>query len=283
MHSIASILDLCMTRLQKAGIDNVRFEARLLMCHVLKVDTSILVAYPERDVPSEDFVQIESLLQRREQREPLSQILGEREFWSLPFKVNRHTLTPRPDSETLIEAVLTHVPDVAQKLSVLDLGVGSGCLLLSILSEYKNATGLGVDISQAALDVALQNAQNLGLAARCHFQQGNWAEGIGGPFDLILSNPPYIPLRDKETLDPEVKDYEPATALFSGEDGLEDYRRLAEVLPQLLNSDGLAILEQGIGQAPDVAEIMRNHGLMVIDQPKDLAGVERCTVIRKKL
>ncbi|NVJ91416.1 MAG: peptide chain release factor N(5)-glutamine methyltransferase [Methylocystaceae bacterium] len=283
MHSIASILDLCMTRLQKAGIDNVRFEARLLMCHVLKVDTSILVAYPERDVSSEDFVQIENLLQRREQREPLSQILGEREFWSLPFKVNRHTLTPRPDSETLIEAVLTHVPDVAQKLSVLDLGVGSGCLLLSILSEYKNATGLGVDISPAALDVALQNAQNLGLAARCHFQQGNWAEGIGGPFDLILSNPPYIPLRDKETLDPEVKDYEPATALFSGEDGLEDYRCLAEVLPQLLNSDGLAVLEQGIGQALDVAEIMRNHGLMVIDQPKDLAGVERCTVIRKKL
>lgn len=283
MHSIASTLDLCMTRLQKAGIDNVRLEARLLMCHVLKVDTSILVAYPERDVSSEDFVQIESLLQRREQREPLSQILGEREFWSLPFKVNRYTLTPRPDSETLIEAVLTHVPDVAQKLSVLDLGVGSGCLLLSVLSEYRNATGLGVDISQAALDVALQNAQNLGLSARCHFQQGNWAEGIGGPFDLILSNPPYIPLRDKETLDPEVKDYEPATALFSGEDGLEDYCRLAEVLPQLLNSDGLAVLEQGIGQAPDVAEIMRNHGLMVIDQPKDLAGIERCTVIRKKL
>lgn len=283
MHSIANTLDLCMTRLQKAGIDNVRLEARLLVCHVLKVDTSILVGYPERDVSPEAFAEIESLLHRREQREPLSQILGEREFWSLPFKVNRHTLTPRPDSETVIEAVLTHLPDVTQKISVLDLGVGSGCLLLSVLSEYKNATGLGVDIIVSALEVALQNAQNLGLSARCHFQQGNWAEGISGPFDLIVSNPPYIPLRDKETLDPEVKDYEPATALFSGEDGLEDYRRLAEVLPQLLSSKGLAILEQGIGQAFDVAEIMKSHDLMVIEQPKDLAGVERCTVIRKKL
>lgn len=283
MPTIARAIQMVCERLEKAGIENTRFEARLLLCHVLGVETQILIGYPERDISQDDMKRLETLLKRREGREPMSHILGEREFWSLPFKVTKDTLTPRPDSETLIEAVLHHIPDMMRNLRVLDLGTGTGCLLLSVLSEYQQARGLGVDISPAALEVAKENARNLGLESRSDFRLGDWCAGISEKFDLILSNPPYIALSDKEMLAPEVVQFEPYSALFAGPDGLDDYRKLALALVDVLYEDGLAVLEIGINQGDAVSELMENVGFCVLERPKDLSGIERCVIIRKKL
>lgn len=281
--TIGNSLQTLQSRLEQAGIDNARFEARLLLCHVLNIETQILIAYPERALSPLQQETLIAALARRENREPMSHILGEREFWSLPFKVTADTLTPRPDSETLIEAALRHFPDTEADLQVLDLGVGTGCLLLSVLSEFPNAFGLGVDISAKALDVARENAERLELAGRSQWELGNWADGIDQTFDLVLSNPPYISENDKDSLEPEVAHFEPDSALFAGADGLDDYRLLAQVLGRLLKDDGRAILEIGIGQAQAVSELMENADLEVLETPKDLGGVTRCVIIRKKL
>lgn len=282
MKTIGETLQHLIQSLSLAGIENARTDARLMLEHVLDVDRTVLIAYPEREVSSDQQVALEALLQRRFNREPMSHLLGYREFWSLRFKVTKDTLTPRPDSETLIEAVLGHLPDVQAPLKVLDLGVGTGCLILSVLSEYPKANGLGIDLSDAALSVAKENAQNLGLADRCDFQIGNWMEGLTDQYDLILSNPPYIPLSDKAILEPEVLDHEPSTALFAGQDGLEDYRLLAKQLPDRLTDDGVAVIELGIHQSEPVQSLMQAQGLEVIDSPKDLGGIVRCHIIRKK-
>lgn len=282
-HTIQSTLQYCTDQLEQAGIENTRFEARLLVCHVLKVETQVLIGYPERKISAGQYSEIETLLMRRISREPMSHILGEREFWSLPFKVTKDTLTPRPDSETLIEAVLSQFPDMDRPLRILDLGVGTGCLLLAALSEYEKASGLGIDISQGALDVAIENARSLNFQDRVDFQLGHWADGIEEKFDLVLSNPPYIPLADEAMLEPEVKDHEPATALFAGHDGLEDYRKLAQALPEILKENGRAVIELGIDQAEDVSQLMEKADLKVLEQPKDLGGIIRCLVLSKKL
>lgn len=281
--TISSSIEYCTSQLEEAGIENARFEARLLLCHVLDVGTQVLIGYPECEVSDQQFEQLQKLLSRRINREPMSHIMGEREFWSLNFKVTKDTLTPRPDSETLIEAVLKYFPNPNAELRVLDLGLGTGCLILATLSEYEQATGVGVDISKAALDVACENAERLDLQNRTNFRLGNWAEGIEEKFDLVLSNPPYIPQTDRDQLEPEVKDFEPASALFAGNDGLDDYQKLAKALPSLLKDDGKAVIELGIGQAESVGNLMKDEGLQVIDAPKDLGGIERCLVLSKKL
>lgn len=282
MTTIGATLQSVTQALDEAGIENARFEARLLLEHVLKVQTQVLIGYPERGVTSDQHQEIAALLARRLAREPMSHILGYREFWSLRFKVTKDTLTPRPDSESLIEAVLKHLPDPTASLKVLDLGVGTGCLLLSVLSEYENASGLGIDLSPKALSVAKENAQALGLADRCQFSLGNWMDGIEDQFDLILSNPPYIPLTDRAALAPEVVDHEPETALFAGEDGLDDYRLLAKQLPSRLKPHGIAVIELGIHQDAPVKKLMETEGLSVIDSAIDLGGIVRCHIIRKK-
>lgn len=270
-------------QLGRAGIENTRGEARMLICHVMGIQTQIVIGYPERELSVQEREELAGLLERRVKREPLSQILGEREFWSLPFKVTKDTLSPRPDSETLIEAVLRQFPDPEAPLKVLDLGVGTGCLLLATLSEYEAAQGLGVDASPAALAVAQENAQHLGLSQRCAFQEGDWGKGLTQTFDLVLSNPPYIALHEKDDLEPEVRDFEPGSALFAGQDGLDDYRVLAQQIPSLLkDKNARAIIELGAGQAPSVSALMEDRGLHVIEQPKDLGGHIRCLVLGKK-
>lgn len=282
MQTIELALKEVSSALDAAGIENARFEARLIVCHALSVETSTLIGYPEREISTQDQTVISDILKRRLSREPMSQILGEREFWSLTFKVTKDTLTPRPDSETLIEAVLDHLPDLERSLAVIDLGVGTGCLLLSVLSEYRQARGIGVDLSEAALTVARENADKLNLSDRTLFQNGNWLAGIDGTFDLILSNPPYIPLSDRDILSPEVRDHEPDTALFAGDDGLDDYRILAEQIPNRLKPGAIAVIELGIYQGKDVSELMIAQGLEVLEVRKDLGGIERCLVLRKK-
>ncbi len=264
--------------LQTAEVENPRREARLLACHFFDIDMAKVLGRPELEISEDQVVVFQQGVARRANREPMSHILGEKEFWGLPFKVNQHTLTPRPDSETLIEAVLEKIEDKSAPLHILDLGTGTGCLLLSLLSEYPNAQGIGVDLSEAALAVAKENAQSLGLSERMKFVQGSWFEGITGKFDIIISNPPYIPRRDEGILEPEVAEYEPHMALFGGMDGLHCYRAITMEAGVFLNPNGLLILEIGVHQAEDVSGLVGESGFKEIIVKKDLAGIERCVM-----
>jgi release factor glutamine methyltransferase len=268
-------------RLQQAGIEAAPHEARLLLASVLGVATATLVAYPERALTPAEGGRYELLIDRRARREPLTHILGRREFWGLSFRVTADTLDPRPDSETLIEAVLGELPDRQAPLRLLDLGTGTGCLLLALLAELPQATGLGVDCSAAALAVATANASDLGLAGRAAFRLGRWSEGLSGPFDLIVSNPPYIPSGDIDGLMPEVARYEPRLALDGGPDGLDSYRMLGAEITRLLAGTGLAALEIGLGQASAVAALLATDGLVQATFRRDLAVHIRCLVFRK--
>ncbi|MFO1058082.1 MAG: peptide chain release factor N(5)-glutamine methyltransferase [Dongiaceae bacterium] len=268
-------------RLRLAGIEEHRREARLLAGAVLGADPATLVAHPERRVDPAAAARLAAAAARRAAREPLSHILGRREFWSLSFAVDGSVLDPRPDSETLVAAALALVPDRSRPLRLLDLGTGSGCLLLALLSELPAATGLGIDASPAALAVAAGNAGRLGLSARADFRPGDWAGGLAGPFDLVLSNPPYIPSAELPLLAPEVARYEPRLALDGGPDGLDCYRRLAPQLGALLREGGAALLELGAGQAAAVAAIMAAAGLRAAGLEADAAGRPRCLVLRR--
>lgn len=269
-------------RLAKAGIDNARLDARLLAAAVLGGEPMSVFSHPERSLTPEQVASLEALAGRRAAREPMSHILGLREFWGMPFRVSADTLTPRPDSETLIEAALKRLDGRrTEPLRLLDLGTGTGCLLLALLSELPAATGLGVDASPEALAVARGNALNLGLADRASFVQGNWGQGLAGPFDLALSNPPYIPTADIAGLMPEVRDHEPRLALDGGADGFESLRRLLPDLHRLLAPGGAAFLEIGHGQAEETAALAIESGMQLIEIKDDLAGIPRCLAIRR--
>ena len=272
-------------RLTKAGVDNPRLDARLLVAHVLEITPTRLFSYPETQLNAGQVEQLCSLVERRAQREPMARILGSREFWSLNFKVNESTLVPRPDSETLIEAVLARIEDRNAPLSILDLGTGSGCLLLALLSELKAATGLGVDISEHALKTASGNAQTLGFGDRARFQRSNWFENIDKkemPFDLIICNPPYIPDDDITRLEPDVSKYDPYVALSGGSDGLDAYRKLIPKMSDSLTLDGMIAIEVGMNQALDVAGFGEAGALELEEICKDIAGLDRVLVFRLK-
>jgi release factor glutamine methyltransferase len=215
-------------------------------------------------------------VRRRAAGEPLSRLRGAREFWSLDFALSPETLDPRPESETLVAAALDAVPDRAARLRLLDLGTGTGCLLLALLSELPNAWGLGIDRAAGAAATARANAVALGLASRAAFIVGDWGEALRGGFDFVVSNPPYIPSADIPALAPEVR-HDPLRALDGGPDGLDAYRALAPDLARLLR--GTALIELGAGQAPAAARIMRTAGLDVRGTRPDLAGIDRCLVL----
>lgn len=266
--------------LTAAGIDNVRFEARLLLGHAAGLSVEQLVARGSDPVPAGVAAAMRELTGRRVRREPMAYILGEREFWGLPFKVSPAVLVPRPDSETLIETVLDLLPERERPLRILDLGVGSGCLLLTLLREYPKATGVGVDASPEALAIAGENAGLLGVASRARlmvddWRQAGWTDRLGGPFDLLVSNPPYIETSTIATLMPEVANHEPRLALDGGSDGLEAYRIIAAATPTLIAPGGWALVEGGEGQAIDISGIFASVGLSPQAPRKDLAGVER--------
>ena len=267
--------------LQKAGIERARAEARLLAAHALGLSIEQIVADDGRLIGSTELDRLRTLATERARRRPMSQILGYREFYGRRFDVTPDVLTPRPDSETLIDAVLDHVADCGTSLEILELGVGTGCLLLTLLAELPQARGVGVDLSAKALQVARGNAAALGLAGRCRLVQGDWTNAITGKFDLVISNPPYIPSADIAGLDPEVATHEPRLALDGGADGLSFYRRLAGDIARLLRPQGLLALEVGEGQARPVAALLAAAGIEVLEQRRDLAGIERCVLGRK--
>ena len=266
--------------LTAAGIDNVRFEARLLLGQAAGLGVEQLVARGSDPVPAGVAAAMRELTGRRVRREPMAYILGEREFWGLPFKVSPAVLVPRPDSETLIETVLELLPERERPLRILDLGVGSGCLLLTLLREYPKATGVGVDASPEALAIAGENAGMLGVASRARlmvddWRQAGWTDRLGGPFDLLVSNPPYIETSTIAALMPEVANHEPRLALDGGPDGLEAYRIIAAAAPTLITAGGWALVEGGEGQAIDISGIFASVGMSPLAPRKDLAGVER--------
>lgn len=262
-----------------AGIDAPRREARLLLAHALGYEIKELVREPDRAVLTSGY---DGLLQRRVQREPLALILGYREFWSLRFAVSPATLIPRPESETLIEAALRLFPDRAAPLRILDLGTGTGCLLLAALHEFPQAFGVGIDRVWQAAWLARDNAVNLGLSGRAAFVCSDWLEPISGRFDLVLGNPPYVESAAIPQLIPEVARYEPRSALDGGPDGLEAYRLIIPAIPALLVVEGVAILEIGAGQAAIVAGLAKLQGLTT-SVAADLAGIPRALILRNPL
>lgn len=269
--------------LKAASIEEAALDAQLLISHVLNLTSIDFALDKKRQISEQEHTEIMLLVKQRVSRIPMSQIFGEKEFWSLSFKVTGDTLTPRPDSETLIETALSNVPDRTNDLRVLDLGTGTGCLLLTLLSEFPNARGLGIDISNAALDVAQWNAKNLNLKSRAEFRISNWMEALkpSEKFDIIVSNPPYIGLLEKNDLAPEVKDHEPDIALFAGPDGLNDYKLLSKQVGVNLADNGMVLLEIGYKQAEDVKEIFTSAGFNNISLYKDLGGRDRCLLIKK--
>jgi release factor glutamine methyltransferase len=265
-------------RLAEAGIENARAEAWLLLAAATGRDRAALITGAGDALDPAARGRLENLLRRRIAREPIAYILGEKEFWSLPLAVGPGVLIPRSETETLVEAALDAIPDRRAKQRVLDLGTGSGCILLALLSELGNAAGLGVDASAAALETARANAARLGLAGRARFREGDWGRGLSGPFDLIVSNPPYVAAPDWQSLQPEIRDFEPRAALLAGVDGLDAYRALAPDGLRLLATCGRLVLEIGQGQGDAVAAILAAHGLDVVERRRDLAGIERCLV-----
>jgi release factor glutamine methyltransferase len=263
--------------LEDARIEAPRREARLILAHALGRDAAALPGLS--GVPEDAGI---ALAARRARHEPLAHITGRREFWSLEFKVSPATLIPRPDSETLIEAALEAKPDRSKVRRILDLGTGTGCLLLAALSEFPEAFGVGVDLAPDAAMLAQENARDLGLETRSAFVAGNWAAALTGRFDVVFSNPPYIPQSDIAGLMPEVASHEPHLALDGGIDGLDAYRSLMASLPRLLATDGLAVLELGYGQAQAVAALAQAAGLAASSRA-DLAGLPRALVVRDEI
>ncbi|MBI1206331.1 MAG: peptide chain release factor N(5)-glutamine methyltransferase [Azospirillum sp.] len=272
-------------RLRAAGIDSAERDAGLLIRHTLGFGREDILLRPEQPVAATAEARLRDLLARRAGREPVSRILGSREFWSLEFQLGPDTLDPRPDSETLIAAALDQIGDPTQPLTVLDLGTGTGCLLLAALAELPNATGIGLDISPGAVVTAAGNAERLGFSGRARFRTGDWRGGLSAAlgearFDLILSNPPYIAEGEIAGLQPEVARFDPYRALAGGIDGLAAYRQLVPQLPGRLTGFGVACLEVGAGQSGPVVAMLESVGCPAVTIRHDHAGIERCIIAR---
>jgi release factor glutamine methyltransferase len=264
--------------LAAAGVASPGLDAALLLCRAAGVSREVLMGYPERRAGAGVEGDYRSFLRRRASREPVSRILGRREFWGLEFVLDRHTLDPRPDTETLVAAALDWLRGRGPA-RIVDLGTGTGCILLALLAERPDDTGLGIDVSAAALDVAQGNARRLGLDARAAFAAGDWTAGLAdATADLLVANPPYIPRADIAGLEPEVALYDPAGALDGGVDGLAAYRAIAAGLPRVLAPGGAAFLEIGPDQAEPVAALLRAAGAAELRTVADLAGRVRCVV-----
>jgi len=273
------VLRTAVLSLQQAKIESASLDARILLQHVLRLSREQFLLAMEESLSNDQHAMFNELIAKRTNRQPVAQIIGKREFWGMEFKVTGDTLDPRPDSESVIEAVLGQCRDRLKPYKVLDLGTGTGCLLLSLLNELPNATGIGVDISEAALAVAKENTIYFGMQSRVAFLASNWCEKLAGQFDIIVANPPYIPSKTIESLAPEVANYEPRLALDGGEDGLDCYRDIMHSLPLILEKDGIAVFEIGIGQQAALAEIATSCAMKVKETRQDLGGIIRCVII----
>lgn len=265
--------------LTKAGCPEPRRRARQLIADLLDIPRADVLLRSQHLLNGATLDRIFSLAERVAGGEPLSRALGHREFWGLDFALSDDTLDPRPETETLVEAALARFPDRDNEIRLLDLGTGTGCLVLALLSEYPRATGLGVDCSVGAAVTARRNAAALGLAARARFVVGDWTSALACRFDVIVANPPYIATAALADLPQSVSRYDPCRALDGGEDGLAAYRRIAPGLSRFLMPGGIFAAEIGAGQGDAVAKIMKEAGLRVDATERDLAGIERCVLV----
>ncbi len=279
--SVASALGSAAAALRAAGIDAPRREARLLMQHALGLRPEALFAGDDRPLDDAEARRLAALVRRRAGREPLAYVTGVREFWSLEFAVDRSALVPRPETETVVEAVLARAAHLPPRPRLLDLGTGSGCLLVALMSELHGGTGLGIDISAAAVSLARANAARHGLDGRASFIVADWGAPLAARFDVVVSNPPYVAAETLASLAPEIVSHEPQTALAGGADGYACYRRLAPQVARLLAPTGLAAIEVGAGMADEVASLFAAEGLVEIERHHDLAGIDRCALFAR--
>lgn len=264
-----------------AGLDSPELDARLLVGHVLGLDHAALAAQSGRTLGVAEMEAIAAVATRRLAHEPVARIVGSKEFWGLPLRLNAETLVPRPETETVVEAALDALGRGRQRaMRVADLGTGSGALLLALLSELPSAFGVGTDLSLPALDCARHNAAALGLDARASFVACDYAAALKPPFDLVVANPPYVARGDIVTLAPEVGLFDPPRALDGGVDGLDAYRAIASDMQRLLSPQGLLVLELGAGQRDAVIELFAAAGLAPGPCRHDLSGIARALLVR---
>ena len=270
------------SRLDAAGVPGPVIDARVLVEAACGVTRADIVGDPYREIGPEEAARLDDYLERRIRREPVSHILGRRGFWNIMLGVSPGVLTPRPETEVIVDHALRLFPE-GRPLRILDLGVGSGAILLAILAERPAARGLGVDVSEEALAVARENAANLGLAGRVALLRGDWTAGLAeADFDLVVSNPPYIATGVIETLDPEVRVYEPRLALDGGADGLDAYRRLAPEILRVLKPGGRFLVEIGYDQRTAVETLFREAGAVEVETLQDLSTHDRVVAGAKK-
>ena len=281
--TVGRALDDAAAALADAAIETARLDARILMAHSLNCDQAWLMGHADDPLAAVAAARFVELIRRRLTREPVAYLVGAREFWSLGFRVTPDTLVPRADSETLVEAALA-ILRTSTTPRLLDLGTGTGCLLLSILHDCPAARGVGLERSPDAADVARDNAGRLGLDDRAEFVVGSWNDdtvmaGLGA-FDLIVSNPPYIRTAEMIGLDPDVRDFEPAGALVAGEDGLDAYREIVPRLPALLRPGGHFVGEFGVDHAEPIVGLLTRQGMREVEIRRDTGGRARCVVAR---
>ena len=263
--------------LRSAGVASAAVDARILVCAAALIDRGALLRDPDVGLDAKARSRLGAYLLRRSAGEPVSRILGRREFWGLDIEVTPAVLDPRPDTETLVTAALDHA--VRPHGRVLDIGTGSGAIVCALLSQLPGYTGLGVDRSVAACRVARANLDRLGVGRRCLVVHGSWGSSCGShAFDLVVSNPPYVETATIATLERDVRDFDPALALDGGPDGLAAYREILRDLPRLLAPGGTALLEIGAGQADPVAAFGRSQGLICHGRRQDLSGIDRVVI-----
>jgi len=281
--TIQSALVEAVAALQRAAVNEARMEATSLLMHVLSVDRAFVIAHPEKELSDEHSNSFGELLRRRAAREPLQYIVGYQEFFKFTFEVTPDVLIPRPETELVVEAAL-EVVNREQGISILDVGTGSGCIIISLLNELKNARATATDISSNALEVARRNAQHHNVSDRLTLIQADSLSSLNQreAISLIVSNPPYIPAGEIATLQREVREYEPLTALASGADGLDHIRALLRETPQLLHHNGYFIFEIGFGQRDAIEQLVDRASWRLIEVRKDLQGIPRTVVLQKR-
>ncbi len=269
-----------MTRdgLRAVGIDNADLVARDLLKRTLDVSDIDIVSNAEREIYSGKVNELKESLKRRIGGEPVSRIFGEREFWGIPFKITQDVLDPRPDTETIVDAALRRFAGDSPA-TILDLGTGSGCIVIALLKEWQRSYGVASDISEKVLAVARENAERAEIGKRLEFIRADWGDIINEQFDLIVSNPPYISNPEIPNLPPEVKNYDPILALDGGNDGLDCYRIIVREIKRLLKPGGCALLEIGFSQGEQVTRLVEDSGLSVMALHPDIAGIPRVVEI----
>ncbi|MBL41819.1 MAG: protein-(glutamine-N5) methyltransferase, release factor-specific [Rhodospirillaceae bacterium] len=278
-YPISKILNVGTKKLKSCGIFGARRDARILLSKVLGIESELIISNPDRVIEKYSEELFFKYISRRCEREPVSKIIGEKFFWKEKFFVNSCVLDPRPDSEIIIESVLKYNNFLDKDVSILDIGTGSGALLLSLLAEFPQSIGLGIDRSFKAIKVAKQNSRNLGLNNRANFAVMDWCSGVNTKFDIVISNPPYIPTSNIQTLSPEVRLYDPQIALNGGKDGVKHIETILKSIPKILSIGGFAVIEIGYNQLSMVEKKILSNHLRIIEIFRDLSGIDRCIVV----